>query len=207
MRLSVAIQHHPSRAALLPGLLASVGQAEVVDDPEPDGTPSPLRTYLEALRRTPPDATHRLVLQDDVEVVQDFPARTEDAIAEHPDVILCLFVPGTRGGGGAEVREAHARGLPSVRIRTGGWVPAVATAWPAALARDFLAYMGAAAATALREQRSDDAMIGKFARDRRLEVWATIPSLVEHPDREASLIGRKAGAGGNRGRVAAIFTG
>lgn len=205
LRLSIAIQHHPARADLLPRLLGPLLDAEVVSDPDPTGPPSPLRTYLEALRRTPTDATHRLVLQDDATLCADFRLRSWRAVAEYPNVILCLFVPGIRNGGAGEVRDAAARGDRFAQLRTNGRVlPCVATVWPAAVAADFLAFMSDAR---YERERSDDGMAAKFASARKLEVWATVPSLVQHEDAVASLIGRKASAGANVGRVAALYDG
>lgn len=202
VRLSIAVQHHPRRAALLPRLLASVPDAEIVSDPEPDGLPCPLRTYAEALRRTPAGATHRLILQDDTTVCPDFRARAESAVAEHADTIVCLFVPGLVNAGSREIAHAAARGERFAQLRTAGRiVPAVATVWPTLLAADFLRFLENTA----RHECSDDGMAGAFVRSRRLDVWATVPSLVQHPDIVPSLIGRKASAGGNRGRVAALY--
>jgi hypothetical protein len=52
------------------------------------------------------------------------------------------------------------------------------------------------------EERSDDAMGGRWMRTTRQRVVATIPSLVEHPDDAPSTIARKPG-----GRTALFWHG
>jgi hypothetical protein len=201
--LSIAVQHHPARTALLPALRERLGTFELVADPEPDGIPSPLRTYREALRRTPEWATHRLVIQDDAWPCEDFARLAEAALAERLDDIVCFFVPGSAGTRGPVLRASQA-GERWARVRTGAWVPTVATSFPATIAADFLEF---SSTRPMLRERGDDGPLAKFCRRRRLQPWATVPSLVEHADRVPSLIGRKAAAGGNPGRVAALYGG
>jgi hypothetical protein len=54
--------------------------------------------------------------------------------------------------------------------------------------------------------RSDDAIIGMWMRqERQVRPLATVPSLIDHPDEQPSLIGRRARAGSDRARVAACW--
>lgn len=200
--LSIAIQHHPSRQHLLAPLVERLGECEIVSDPDPDGKPSPLRCYLEALRRTPTSATHRLVVQDDTWPASDFRAKAVSVLEERPGVLICFFVPGSAGGGMNRVRRAAVAGKGWARLGAGGWVPAVATCWPAHLIDPFLEFCSH---PKFAGKRADDGMIARFVRVTRTQVWATIPSLVEHPDHEPSLIGKKHGGGSIRWRVAAFF--
>lgn len=206
MRVSVAVQHHPARAHLLPGLIQRLGgDVEVVTDPEPDATlPSPLRTYRLALELTPGWATHRLVVQDDARPCDQFHERMMEAIAEHPDELVALFVPGIAPHR-AKMMRAMLRQERWAWLR-GGWYPVVALCWPARLAREFAEWSRDRLHPTLGEKyRGDDGQVGAFAGQRRLRVWATVPSLVEHPDVEPSLIGKPNRAGRNKGRVAAIY--
>jgi hypothetical protein len=179
---------------------------EVVDDPEPDGAPSAIRTYLECLRRTP-DCTHRLVLQDDVVTSRHFEERVTSALGHHPGLIA-FFVPGM-GLHGRWVREAHKRGEPWVQLPTSAnWVPVVALCWPAALVPEFLAYADEHIAHRARLRKGtywDDPVVGSFCRSRKLPVWATVPCLVEHPDTGESLVKRRQYRGTNPARKAAVF--
>jgi hypothetical protein len=202
-RLSICVQHHPARA--LPAQLAAY---EVVEDPDPDAAPSAIRCYMECLRRTPPGATHRLVLQDDVELVSDFAQRAAARAAEMPAEVIAFFVPNFALHG-KWMRDALDGGkrwcsLPS----SANWAPAVATCWPVADAADFLAY--AAAHVGKRRERGlqtigDDPVIGAWKRARKRTIWATVPSLAQHPDVGYSLVKLKTYDGQNRARQAAVF--
>lgn len=200
MKLSVAVQHHPLRAHLIEPLVARLGPCEVVTDPDPDSpVRSALRTYLLCLSQTPDEATHRLIVQDDAWPCDDFRARAEAAIAEHPDELTALFVPGV-GAPGDAVKLAVRRSQPFTRLPV-AWTPTVALSWPAAHARAFVEF----AATAFdHRHQGDDGPVGKYRREAAVHCWAPVPSLVEHPDVEPSLFRRMPGqAGRNRARIAA----
>lgn len=202
--LSIAIQHHPTRAELLPELIERIGECEVVTDPEPRGRKRPLRTYRLALETTPATATHRLIVQDDTRPVRGFRARAEEAIAEHPDAIVCFFVSGSLPDRRLQLQKAHERGDRWYSMVRPGWVPTVATAWPRERVEQFIAYLEA---NEERHRKVDDGAAGSFCKslDPYPEVWATVPSLVEHPDVAASIMGKTARAGANRSRIASVF--
>jgi hypothetical protein len=202
IRVSVAIQHHPARAHLIPALSAALGGAEVVTDTDPDHG-SPLRTYLAALARTPPWATHRLVVQDDAEPVDLFPMRAHPLICERPDVLIAFFTPGVAPHRTKVRRAQIARDRWAVL--TGNWLPTVATCWPVRYAADFVEWANDKYGDRVGEQRGDDGPLGEWASRSRATMCATVPSLIQHPDVEPSLVGRKASAGANRARVAALY--
>jgi hypothetical protein len=199
VNLSVCVQHHPARAHLIPQLVDRLGgNVEVVTDPDPDNPQaSPLRCYLECLRRTPAAATHRVVVQDDAYPADDFQARLAALVGERPDDMLALFVPGA---------SPHRGVMMGARLVT-SWVPTVALVWPVARAAEFVAAEAEKVSTPRRPRTGDDGPVGKWATAGRVAVWAPVPSIVEHPDVEPSLIGRKAMAGRNRMRVAAFYDG
>lgn len=129
----------------------------------------------------------------------------QEAIAEMPDVPVAFFAPGCAPHKALVIR-AQLRGERWARLHS-LWYPTVALCWPTQLGLDFAAF----ATDELGEKlpglpfRGDDGPVGKFCTTRHLIVWATVPSLVEHPDVERSLIGRPNRAGANRARVAAVF--
>ena len=83
------------------------------------------------------------------------------------------------------------------------FLPVVAVLWPRQKAEEFLAWADEhPQLPGQREPRSDDAMGGRWKMLTRQTVRATVPSLVEHPDMEPSLIGRRAMWGKDKGRVA-----
>jgi len=204
--LSIAIQHHPSRGHLLGGL-ASL-RAEVVTDPEPDGDPSAVRTYIECLRAIPAGATHRLVLQDDAQPCSDFRERAEAAVAERPGELLALFVPGM-GLAGRWMRAAWKDGKRWLELPTSmNWVPVVALVWPVELASSFVPFAEehvAGRAARRMATMGDDPVVGRFRRVNHLAVWAPVPSLVQHPDLVPSLVKQRSYGGRNPARRAAVF--
>lgn len=205
VRLSVAVQHHPSRAHLLPELLGRLAplEVEVVTDPEPDGQPNPWRCYHECLRRTPDWCTHRLVLQDDADVCDHFAESILAALEARGAVPVALFVGGLPGDACAAARQASKAGERWVRLSPWSWFPAVASVWPAATVARLLAWADEARVSPYLT-RADDAVLARFLQHERIWPLATVPSLVEHPDVVPSTIGRKARAGSDPGRVACI---
>jgi hypothetical protein len=82
-------------------------------------------------------------------------------------------------------------------------MPVVATLWPRAKAVEFAVWAEQhPQLPGQRSPRSDDAMAGMWKMRERQTVWACVPSLVEHPDVEPSIIGKRAAAGRDRNRVA-----
>lgn len=189
--VSFAIQHHPSRADLL--YRSAELNPEVVTDPEPtNAIRNPWRTYRTALERTPLDATHRVVIQDDAELCSDFRVSVEQAVASRPDNILCLFVPTTLRLGSRSLIEACTRDEPFCLLDHREWVPVVALAWPVHIIPPFLNWCDRKGFS-IRKHRADDAIVGDFCRENQHWVYATVPSLVEHPDDVDSIIGTKTG--------------
>jgi hypothetical protein len=170
--------------------------------------PNPWHGYIECLRDPPADATHLLIVQDDTitckNVVRALPLLAALPEGEHP---ICLYLGGlpmrTRG----EALRAGARGERFVDVHQGDFMPVVAVLWPVDKAADFLEW--GTHPDRLRQkngrvfvERSDDAMGGRWMRQRRQRVLATIPSLIEHPDDVISTIART-----NAGRTALFWHG
>jgi hypothetical protein len=194
----VRVQHHPAREALLPALLAELPGAEVVVDPKPDRERNPWRTYRACLERSVPDRTsHLLIVQDDVRLCRNFLPAVEMLAGAEP---LALFL------GGAPQHSARlALAKPRysvVPLHFASFVPVVALLWPRAHVESVLRWLETAKLPGGAGAKSDDAIIGRWSRKTRTQVYATTPSLVEHPDESASLIGKKAGAGRIVWRVA-----
>lgn len=53
--------------------------------------------------------------------------------------------------------------------------------------------------------RSDDGVLGRWCALTKQTVRFTVPSLVQHPDRVKSVIGRKEHWGKDKGRVALLY--
>lgn len=205
--LSAAIQHHPARAGLAATLLAELdGLAELVPDPDPHGQmPSPWRTYRRCLETTPPGATHRLVLQDDVLPCPGLIHHAARVASAWPDRLITLYVGGNLRLGAARVLHAAREGRPVAELQQFSWVPAVALLWPAGMIEPFLRWVD--------ERnwppafRADDEIVGRWLRKTGHVPVATVPSLVDHPDDQPSLIGTRARGGRDHGRIAVCWIG
>lgn len=186
--ISLALQYHPSRAHLLHRTAHL--DIEVVADPEPDSHPSPWRTYRHCLETMPADCSHRVVLQDDAEVCDDFELVLGQALRARPDDLVVLFVPTTHRVGSRAVLEAcgRDRGWAELPVTGNFWLPVVGVAWPRQLALGFLAWADEVGFADIPRHRSDDAIAGRFCVGNQVRPWATVGSLVEHPDVDESLI-------------------
>jgi hypothetical protein len=149
----------------------------------------------------PPWATHLVVVQDDARPCLGFSSKCYQAIAERPEDVIAFFLGGAPAHSARLAQQAHRRGERWVKMYASDWCPTVATCWPRFHVERFLAFCDAHPSLI---KMGDDSVAGAWKRAESVDVWATIPSLVEHPDVEPSLIRRKAGAGKNRYRIAAV---
>lgn len=182
MSVAVRVQHHPARAHLLDDLLASLaGFDDVASVEDPGGeTADTWRAHAAVLRSMPAEATHLLALQDDAIACDRFHVHVEDLAATAPDRIVALFTPGfshlTR-----RVQAARMSGERLIRFPVGAFVPLVGILYPAAEVEGLLSFAsGEAWPRARRVARADDGVVAEYVRTFRLEVLATVPSLVEH---------------------------
>lgn len=204
MNISVTIQTHPLRLEMAELLAAEIG-ADVTVDPDPDHPlRSPWRCYRHALETTPADATHRVVIQDDVTACRDFAAVLPAAVAARPYRLLSFFVGGVPIEHSRAIMQSCENDDSWAQLDAQRWCPAVALAWPVQLIEPFLQFVDAQPWP--ETFRSDDEIIGHWLRASNQLALATVPSLIEHPDVVESLLGpRRNWAGENRGRVAACF--
>jgi hypothetical protein len=200
------IQHHPARSEILSRITDRLdGEAEVVTDPHPDARDrSPWRTYRECLALPPRWCSHLLVLQDDAIPCRNLLAACR-MIAR--DVPVCLFLAGAPVRTAREATRAARRGERFVPVFATDWVPVVAVLWPVDLAQAVLDWAGENRLPGDPNPRSDDAVVGRWARKTKQEVVATVPSLVQHPDDQPSTIGKKARQGRSAWRVAHMWIG
>ncbi len=203
IELSVAVQHHPSRADLIGPLLERLGEpVDVVADPDPHGSPNPWRTYRHARETTPGHATHRLVVQDDAEPCENFLAAARLAAAARPHRLLVFFVGGAPVTYARRVWDACQLEKTWAVLPNGTWCPAVCVLWPVPMIRPFLDYAGELVPARFV---ADDEIIGRYLAHSGQSALASVPSLVEHPDVVASTIGKRAHAGADKNRVAACM--
>lgn len=200
------IQHHPSRADLLPGLVASTGlPTSVVADHGP--LPSnPWRGYQLCLERVATDvAEFGVIIQDDAVLCQNFgPAivRIADANDDTPVVLFIASLPRKTA---TDALRAVKRHVHYVDLFIRDFCPVVGMLWPREKAAQLLEWTKTAKLPGGTEPRSDDAVVGRWKLINKERIRVTVPSLVQHPDQVESLIGRRAHWGGDKGRVAQLF--
>lgn len=203
--VSFAIQAHPDRREAAENLAAQL-LARVVYDPDPESSlRSPWRTFRHLLETTPADATHRFQIQDDAVVCPHMREAVESAVAARPDRLLVFCVTGLPWHHAEAVRVACSEDRSWATLSYAHWCPLISTCWPVGLIEPFLAWVDA-------QQWppsfcADDEIVGRWLHEVEHSPLATVPSLVQHPDTNPSLIGLRAWAGEDPGRVAACWIG
>lgn len=87
------------------------------------------------------------------------------------------------------MNRALATGERWMLFPSAAFVPLVAIAYPAVVVERFLAFTNPDVwPSARRVPPADDSVVCHFARRSRLEVWATVPCLVDHRDDVPSLV-------------------
>lgn len=198
--IATRVQHHLSRAHLLTDLLPRLHGLDPQVITDPGGKRSTWRTHRLCLESAPADATHLLVLQDDAWPCDDFASLVRAAVEERPDRIVCLFVSGI-GHLMRHVNIARKNRERWLELPPIAYTPCVAIVYPADHARAIPAF---ADAKRVGIGRTDDAVVGQYARAHRVTACATLPSLVEHRDDVDSVMGMPSGKGAPH-RVAAWF--
>jgi hypothetical protein len=204
--LSITVQAHPHRREMVETLARRIG-CGINWDPTPEERPSAWRTYRHALETAPPDATHRLIVQDDAAVCQHFEQAAQSAVAAtQPGSLLCLFVPGALHAHTSAIDAACMSDRTIALLPPGSWVPVVATCWPTEAIPAALEWVDAQGWP--EGFNADDEIVGRLTRALALPVHATVPSLVDHPDDVVSIVGSRTPMfGANRDRVAHCYVG
>jgi hypothetical protein len=142
------------------------------------------RTYQHCLHETP-DVDWLLVIQDDAIPCERFQERLTSLLPrlEHP---TCLFLPTTALNTRQAFWDAQTQGCDLCEHNPREWVPVVALLWPARLIPGFLDWVNTHDYADAR--LADDEIVGRWARETRTTVCVAVPSLVDHPDRVASLV-------------------
>ncbi|MFE5996928.1 MULTISPECIES: hypothetical protein [unclassified Streptomyces] len=183
--ISAAVMAHPRRAAeaaRLADALPGWG-TEVVVDPAPEAGPGALRTARAAWAAVAPDATHHVVLQDDVVPCRDFAAQVAHAVRELPDAPLALYA-NWNSWNGAATRAAALQGASWVPAVPGEWTPSLALVLPRADVEALLAAVPPDTAG----PDPDDTVLARELGRRGRRVLIPVPHWVEHAD-GASLVG------------------
>jgi hypothetical protein len=146
---------------------------QIVLDPEPKGQPATLRTAKLAWSTMPDDATHQLVLQEDVQLCNDFPAVVRQALQVAPEGATALFANWVMTTSQA-VRLAAFTGASWTPV-VDAWVPTQALVLPAPLARQFAGFAERYPIT-----KPDNYALAEFLAEHGLKTYVSVPNLVEH---------------------------
>ncbi|MBF6590465.1 MAG: hypothetical protein IVW57_08020 [Ktedonobacterales bacterium] len=182
IRLSVAIMHDPRRSANLRGMLnrldCHLPLTVVIDGSQAGVWATAKRGWLACA----PEATHHLVLQDDIWPCAGFLDAAHAALAACAGEIVSFYAN--------RAVIQHARLAGSAWTRVGDFRNSQAVAMPVWLIDEFLEWE--AAHVTPDRNLVDDMRLAMFAIARRRYVWCTAPSLVEHVGYASSLIGHPA---------------
>lgn len=201
--LLTRVQAHPARSELLPKLIQSLSPLRTEISLHSSQPPNPWEGYKQALTGIP-EKGHVLVLQDDVQVCQNFAAAVEQIAVANPEYPVVLFLAkAPQRIAGLAIRAAKKR-QPYIhtQLRINEFMPVVSVLWPCNKAREFMSWASTAKLPGYpRVTLSDDACAGRWASVTKQTICFTVPSLVEHRIDVDSLVGNnRKGA-----RVALLF--
>lgn len=206
-RLAISVWHAPwdakrranlaqIQARLSPWIIKSPGASwgdayrviwKVANDTQHSGWHTFRRAVINGILT---NSTHVLILADDMLPCQGFLQLAQAAIACHPESPMCFF-----SMRGSQLR-AQERGCHWVISPEGWW--GGASLLPTQMWEDFLAWERANIDPAYK---SSDRRVSLFCMQRKLDIWQTVPSLLQHMDPSTSLYGHA----GNARRVAALY--
>jgi hypothetical protein len=203
----VRVQHHPSRAELLPALRNALKplRTEVIEhSSEP---PSPWGGYRRCLSDIPDAYKHLLIIQDDTKPSLKFAKALRQIARANPDVPVCLFLASIPRDASLAAQKAMRENRRYIELSWRSFLPIVAVLWPRDKAREFLQWTedNKALPGVRGEPRSDDAVGGRWKMVTRQTIRACVPSIVEHPDEVESTIGKKPSWGTSRNRTAFLL--
>ncbi|MEV4511691.1 hypothetical protein AB0K00_22290 [Dactylosporangium sp. NPDC049525] len=178
-RISTVVMTHPDRIESAQRLVDAHPDMSIriVLDPRPDGPPAAVRTARRAWSAMPGDASHHLVLQDDVRGTAHLGQHVTSAVAAMPDSPLCFFT---------EWGSKTAQAVRMAALCGDAWAEIVdhlhtsqAVLLPAALVRQLQAHM-ATPGVADDDAVADADLLFGFLRERGTTPLVSVPNLVEH---------------------------
>jgi len=198
IHVSYAVMSHPIRRRLAEHVLAFLPKRDaiIVDDPCPFDPPATLRTSRLSWMSFASEATHHVVLQDDVEPCPYFADHVAAIAQACPDAVVALFTSWwSRNGGfvrlGAARGDRLVYGIPE-------YVPTPALLMPRSTIENFLDFIS----SWQDPTEADDDVLQKFLESTNIPLLLSVPNLVQH-------LGVRSSVGNDSGgsREAAIFIG
>lgn len=174
VKIDIRIMASPKRRPYVMKMLCDLGLDEsiVAWDDRPNGG-SPMYTSRKAwLAPIPDGATHRLVLQDDVEMVDRFGELIQTAAENFPKALWSFYEGRTSITGSADKKKPS----PYIRIK-GCCCYGVALMMPVEYIEPCFKWIEAELGA---DYKHDDCGIGLYSLINGVAVFSTIPSLVQH---------------------------
>lgn len=136
-----------------------------------------------------PDVDHVLIIQDDAVPVPGFPTAVLQIAETHPDTPVCLYLAKLPRDTKPHPAAAMKMNRRYVNLSWRSFLPIVAVLWPVEKLIEFRDWAeDNPRLPGPIPPRSDDAMGGRWKLVTRQTVLACVPSIVDHPDQEPSLI-------------------
>ena len=205
--LSVSIMHAAfdgERRAMLIGLLRALGGRELLDretigwsvtkDGSRDGVwPTARRAWLDSLRYP---STHHMVIQDDIAVCKDFIRAVKEALEMQPKQPVSFFDLSRA------IADAAAKDVSWATRKSLSMAQAVVI--PTQMIRSAVTWIDA---NVKPTAEGDDERFSAYFLTHGIEIWYSVPSLVEHVDNGRSLLGHPDKLPTGKRRVASVFIG
>ena len=171
--LSIAVMTHPRRLVHAQKLATELSPhpVDIVLDPVPEGPPQSLRTAVRAWAAAG-DASHHLVLQDDVVVIDGFVDNVLQHLQEFPEAALAYFAQWSSCNGmavrlGALVNARWVEAIPE-------WTPCQALVLPRRLALGFTEF------GLSHHPQPCDELMQLFLTSKGVPTYLSVPSLADH---------------------------
>jgi len=189
------------RKGMLIGLMRALGDInaetvgwKVIRDESRDGVwPTARRAWIDGLRH---NATHHLVIQDDIAVCRDFLASVNKTLELHPTSPISYFDLSRT------ITDALDKGSHWATRRSLSMAQAVVL--PTDMIMPALTWIGEFVKPTAE---GDDERFSAYFLSHNVEVWYTAPSLVDHVDNGHSLLKHPDTLPTGKRRVAAAFIG
>jgi hypothetical protein len=183
IRVSTVVMAHPDRRDQAERLRREHPELdiEIVFDPNPGRKAATLRTAKLAWSRVREGASHHLVLQEDVELCEDFANAMIQALRVAPAGAISFFASWAMSTAQA-VRLAAFAGASWTPV-VDPWIPTQALVLPAPLARRFAAH-----AERYSDDKPDNRVMAEFLAEHGLTAYVSIPNLVEHGSAKSLLL-------------------
>lgn len=125
-------------------------------------------------------------------VCRGFREAARSALAAHPDELVAFFAPAMLQNVVHQQAVALQAGHPWAVVPVEGFVPMQALAMPAGMVRAMLAWTDqhpyrrtgmvswTSSGNVQQARPNDDEIVARWARHAGIELWVTVPSLVDH---------------------------